>query len=124
MNQEMMTGHTKHSEEMQPCIDACGHCHETCLHIAMVHCLDTGGKFIAPDHFRLMTNCVEICHTTANFLLSASKFQLQLCEICAEICNACAHSCEETGEMEDCAKACQECAKACQDVCIQHKNTH
>lgn len=116
MNQAMIAGHAAHIREMQPCIDACSHCHATCLHTAMVHCLDSGGKHVGADHFRLMLNCAEICQTSANFQLSGSSFHMELCGICAEICEACAKNCEEIGEMDDCVKACRECAASCRKM--------
>jgi hypothetical protein len=116
MNQGMMASHENHIKEMQACIDACSHCHATCLHTAMVHCLDSGGKHVGADHFRLMMNCAEICQTSASFQLSGSSFHRALCGICADICEACAKSCESIGDMEDCVKACRDCAASCRKM--------
>jgi len=99
--------------QMQSCIDSCTRCHQTCLHEAMNHCLEAGGEHVAPDHFRLMLNCAEMCQTSANFMLSGSAFSKRVCEICAEICEACAQSCEQVEGMEDCARVCRECAESC-----------
>lgn len=65
---------------MQACIDACSHCHQTCLHTAMIHCLVIGGKHVEANHFRLMINCAEICQASANFMLSGSDFHKKVCE--------------------------------------------
>lgn len=100
-------------ERMQGGIEACTRCHATCLHSAMTHCLEAGGKNVEAGHFRLLSNCAEICQTSANFMLSHSTFHSQLCALCAEICDACAASCESIGGMEDCVKACRECAQSC-----------
>lgn len=97
---------------MQSCVDACNRCHQMCLHEAMNHCLESGGGHVAPDHFRLMMNCAEICQTSANLMLSASAFSNQFCRVCAEVCEACAKSCEQIG-MDDCARVCRECAESC-----------
>jgi hypothetical protein len=105
-------------ESMQPCIDACGHCHETCLHTAMTHCLAAGDMNVEGGHFRLMINCAEICQTSANFLLSGSVFHQMVCAACAEICDACANRCEQVGGMEDCVKACRECAESCRKMAV------
>lgn len=112
----MMASHTKHVNELQPCIDACNLCHTTCLQSAMNHCLVTGGKHVDADHFRLMMNCAEICQASANFQLSGSTFHVALCVICADICDACAKSCEAVGDMEDCVKVCRECAASCRKM--------
>lgn len=101
---------------MQACIDACRHCHETCLHIAMNHCLVAGGKHVEASHFRLMIDCVDICQFSADLMLSGSMFHHRVCATCAEICEACAKSCEQIGGMEDCVKACRDCAESCRNM--------
>ena len=47
--------HDKH--DIQACIAACTHCHQVCLQTAMNHCLESGGKHVEANHFRLMMNC-------------------------------------------------------------------
>jgi hypothetical protein len=84
----------------------------------MNQCLESGGKHVAPDHFRLLINCAEICQTSANFMLSASAFSNPICRVCAEVCDACAKSCEQIG-MEDCARVCRECAQSCRQMAGQ-----
>lgn len=113
--------HTINSE-MQSCIDACNHCHQTCLHEAMNYCLDSGGKHVEPNHMRLMLNCAEICQTSANLMLSSSALSNQFCGICAEVCDACAASCEQTGDMDACVKVCRECSESCRAMMISHKH--
>lgn len=102
--------------DMQSCIDACTQCYQTCLESAMNHCLETGGKHVEPEHFRLMMNCAEICQTSANFMLSGSEFCDQVCELCAEICDACADNCEQVGDMDECVAACRDCAQTCREM--------
>jgi hypothetical protein len=102
--------------KIQSCIDACNRCHQTCLHEAMNHCLESGGKHVEASHFRLMMNCAEMCQTSANFMLSSSEFSGQVCALCAEICEACADNCEQVGDMDDCVAACRECAQTCREM--------
>ena len=109
--------------QMQACIDTCTKCHQTCLHEAMNHCLESGGEHVEPDHFRLMMNCAEMCQTSANFMLSGSAFASQICGACAEICEACAESCERIGGMEECARVCRECAESCRRMSGSGDNT-
>lgn len=116
MNHTSVAHHTENHDGMKPCVDACSHCHETCLHAAMTHCLAAGGKHVEASHFRLLINCAEICQVSTNFLLSGSAFHQQVCAICAEICDACAKSCEQVGGMDDCVKACRECAVSCRSM--------
>ena len=106
--------------DMQACIIACSHCHQICLQMGINHCLETGGKHVEANHFRLLMNCAEICQTSANFLLSGS-LQHSLCEVCAEICEACAADCERIGEMDECVRACRDCAATCRQMAnIRH----
>lgn len=102
--------------QMQQCIQACLNCHQVCLHEAMNHCLEVGGKHLEPDHFKLMLNCAEICQTSANFMLSDSKYHNLICGVCAQICEACAQSCEQVGDMEACVESCRRCAESCRQM--------
>jgi hypothetical protein len=101
---------------MQSCIDICNRCAQTCLQTAMNHCLETGGRHVEPEHFRLMMNCAEICQLSANFMLSSSRFHNLTCEVCAEICEACAMDCDSIGDMEECASICHKCAESCKQM--------
>lgn len=106
--------HLKHlSEELKQCVEECGNCRDVCLSMAANHCLEKGGDHVAPDHYRLMLDCSEICATCANFMLRNSPRHELTCGICAEICEQCADDCERVGDMEECVKACRSCAKSC-----------
>src|SRR5262249_5361027 len=98
---------------MQQCIDACLQCYQTCLSTAMNHCLETGGKHVEPKHFRLMMACVEMCRTSAHFMLINTPHHKHTCKECAEICQECADDCERIGDMDECVKACRRCAETC-----------
>ena len=101
--------------ELAQCIEQCLNCYRTCLGMALNHCLERGGRHVAPRHFRLMLNCAELCRTTAEFLLGGGSEQTKLCTACAEICEACAQSCQEL-EMAECARACRACAESCRQM--------
>ena len=101
------------SEEMGSCITACLECHRVCLHEALTHCLEMGGKHTEPAHFRLMMNCADICQTSANFVLSGSDLHKLTCAVCAKVCADCAESCEAVGEMEHCVGVCRKCSEIC-----------
>ncbi|WP_102960376.1 four-helix bundle copper-binding protein [Mangrovicella endophytica] len=101
------------SPDMQACIDACLACYQTCLSMAMNHCLEAGGKHVEPAHFRLMMACAEMCRTSAHLMLIGTPEHKQSCRACAEICEACAASCEAVGDMDDCVSACRSCAERC-----------
>ena len=108
--------HTHLSEEMKKCIEACRTCSETCLSMAANHCLETGGKHVAPKHFRLMLDCAEICDVSAHFMLRNSAHHELTCGVCAQICQACADNCAEIGDMDSCVQACRNCAETCRQM--------
>ncbi|MDI1262229.1 MAG: four-helix bundle copper-binding protein [bacterium] len=103
----------KMSKDTKTCIDECLQCYRTCLGMAMTHCLETGGKHVEPEHFRLMMACAEICRTAAHFMLLSSPHHKHVCRECAEICAECARDCESVGGMDDCVVACKSCAESC-----------
>jgi hypothetical protein len=104
------------SPEMQRCIDECLRCYQTCFGMAMTHCLEIGGKHVAPPHFRIMMACAEICRTSAHFMLMNSEHAKHVCRECAEICDQCAKDCEQIGDMDECVQQCRRCAEACQSM--------
>ncbi|MGZ5007591.1 MAG: four-helix bundle copper-binding protein [Methylobacter sp.] len=101
---------------MESCIQACTHCAQVCLQTAMNFCLQTGGKHVEAEHFRLMMSCAQICQTSANFQLSNSAFSNRLCAVCAEVCETCAADCRSIGDMNECVEACQQCAESCRQM--------
>ncbi|MGZ4959035.1 MAG: four-helix bundle copper-binding protein [Methylomonas sp.] len=116
--QSMRSQKTMHGMQhsMQSCIDDCMNCHQICLQTAMNHCLETGGKHVQPEHFRMMICCAEICQAAANFMLSSSAFHHHLCGVCAEVCDACAQDCRTLGGMDECVQACMSCAESCRQM--------
>jgi hypothetical protein len=102
-------------EQHQQCIKLCQECHATCLETVQ-HCLTMGGPHADPAHIRLMLDCVEICQTSANFMLRHSPLHGRTCAACSEICEACAADCERLSDdsrMKICADACRRCAQEC-----------
>ena len=104
------------SAEMQGCIDECLKCYQTCFGMAMTHCLEMGGKHVAPSHFRIMMACAEICRTSAHFMLMNSEHAKHVCRECAEICEQCANDCEAVGDMDECVLQCRRCAETCSSM--------
>lgn len=98
------------------CIEACSECHDVCQQMVFQHCLQLGGKHAEPEHLKLMTDCIQICHTAADFMLRASPRHTLVCDVCAEICEACADDCERIGEMEECVEVCRHCAECCREM--------
>ena len=103
------------SSEMQACIDECQSCGATCLE-AVTYCLQQGGRHAEPEHVRLLLDCVDICETSARFMLRGSDLHGRTCGVCADVCERCAASCEAFGDdemMKACAEACRGCSASC-----------
>ena len=108
--------HDPISAEMQACMDACQHCHVTCLSMTTQHCLQVGGAHAVPDHIKIMLDCAQICATSLDFMARGSDQHKLVCGICARICRACAESCRGLDGMEECVAACERCADACEKM--------
>lgn len=101
--------------EVRECIDRCTECHRVCEE-TITYCLEQGGKHADPDHIRLLRDCVQICMTSADFMLRNSDQCHLTCAACAEICDRCADDCERFGsdeKMRYCAEVCRRCAESC-----------
>jgi hypothetical protein len=111
----MAVAGTRHSTEMEQCIDNCTQCHAICIETA-AHCLSKGGMHSAPDHIRLLQDCAQICATSADFMLRGSDLHGRTCAVCADVCTRCAESCERMADdeaMRGCAEMCRMCAESC-----------
>ena len=103
------------SREMKEAIHDCQECHSVCTE-TLQHCLQMGGEHVAPDHIRLMLDCIEICETCADFMLRGSVFHTSICGVCADICERCAEDCDrftDDAMMKACADVCRRCAASC-----------
>jgi hypothetical protein len=88
----------------------------------VTHCLQAGGKHAEADHIRLLLDCVEICHTSAEFMLRGSHLHTRTCGVCAEVCQECAEDCDRFTEdwMKRCAETCRRCAESCRRMAGSH----
>lgn len=109
------------SQEMRHCIEECQSCHSVCLE-TVTHCLQKGGPHAEANHIRLLLDCVEICQTSANFMLRGSELHTQTCAACAVVCERCAEDCERLADdemMRRCAQVCRRCAESCRGMAGQ-----
>mmetsp|Transcript_23366 Transcript_23366/g.32658 ORF Transcript_23366/g.32658 Transcript_23366/m.32658 type:complete len:119 (+) Transcript_23366:111-467(+) len=110
---------------LDDCIKHCSECAQLCQR-AKTHCI-IDGKHVTIEHLNLLEDCVEICQTSANFMLRGSKNHNLIYQICAQICEACALECEKTCAendlMKQCASKCRECAQMCRPTENQKHGT-
>jgi hypothetical protein len=101
--------------EMHQAIQECEKCHDVCLQ-AISHGLRKAGRYADPSHVTTLLDCVDMCATSANFMLRDSARHRRTCELCAEVCDACAKSCAtfpDDEEMRRCEAECHRCAESC-----------
>ncbi len=111
-----ITANEDMKKDMQECIENCLTCHATCL-ATIPHCLGMGGEHASPNHISLLLECVQICQTSADFMVMNSNLHGRICAVCAEACERCAQDCERLAnddeQMLACADMCQRCAESC-----------
>ena len=109
---------TTHS--LEQCIENCTRCHRVCLETAALHFRgESGAGKPGESHIRLLLDCVEICQTSANFMIRGSEVHGHTCEACAAVCERCADECDKLGEdphMAACAEICRRCAETCREM--------
>lgn len=104
------------TDEMRRCIDECQSCREICLE-TVTHCLAIGGKHAEDKHIRTLLDCVDICTSSADFMLRTSDQHPRLCGVCAEVCARSAETCDRVGPDDDLMRRCAEECRRCADVC-------
>jgi hypothetical protein len=114
----MATAEHAISKEMRECVDECLSCYSICVETAQ-HCLELGGKHAEPAHIRILSDCAEICQTSAGFMLRGSPLHTRTCAACADVCRECERECRRMGDDQmsrDCADTCQRCAESCDQM--------
>ena len=108
------------NQKMHDCIQLCWQCRDTCQDTLFNHNLEHGGTHIDADNIRIMTDCMEICQTAADFMRRNSSLHFVICRACADVCAACADSCEGMGkvhtEIQHCGEICRRCAESCREM--------
>lgn len=110
----------RYDENLMPCIEMCTDCHQACLR-TIPYCLQKGGPHAQFEHIRLLEDCVQICQTSADFMLRSSDLHTITCGACAEICDRCADDCMRMPDphMEACGEVCRKCAEMCRQMAHQ-----
>jgi hypothetical protein len=104
--------------DIKACKELCWECRTECQDTLATHCLQKGGEHVAPEHVKLMLDCIQICQTAADFMGRQSSLHAYTCEACAAVCEACAQSCRklEGEQMKHCAETCSRCAESCREM--------
>lgn len=102
---------------MHDCISTCLRAHQECSE-TLQYCIQRGGEHVDPHHLKLMQSCIEICSTSARFMMLQSPYHQVLCEVCAQICRSNAKDCAAMNDetMNRCAEVCMECAESCEKM--------
>ena len=103
-------------DEMNKCIRICQDCHALCTKM-IEHCLKLGGRHATPDHIRLMTDCAQMCETTAHYLIRGSSLHGRMCGLCAEVCRQCGDNCQQLAGDDQMVKQCVELCRSCAGSC-------
>lgn len=108
----------KNSDNLESCIRNCWECRNECQTAMYQQCLEMGGKHVESAHLKLMTDCIQICQTAADFMTRGSDLHMETCAACAAVCEACAKSCDQVGgeDMKKCAETCRQCAASCREM--------
>ena len=108
---------------MENCIKNCQSCHTVCL-TTLNYCIKKGGKHAEPEHLKLLQDCVQICSTSADFMIRGSLHHSLTCGACSQLCEKCATSCEAVdagdAQMKACIEACRNCAASCKQMAGSH----
>lgn len=112
------TAYQHRRAEHHSAMQTCWTCSYECKKTLYTHCLALGGEHVAEQHVKAMTDCIQICQITADFLARESELHAGLCMACAEICDSCAQSCKAIGDtvMTRLAEICTECAQSCRET--------
>lgn len=103
------------SGEMQRCIDDCTSMHQVAL-TAAGHALRHGGDENTNHVIRVLSDCVEMCQTAANFMLRGSPNHRKTCAVCGQICREVAAECGRFDDdvMARVVDAAERCAGSCE----------
>ena len=111
--------HMSNTPHMHDATELALRCHQECSE-TFQYCLQRGGEHIDPHHLKIMQTCIEICLTSARFMMLQSPYHSITCELCAQICQECARSCEELNDsaMLACAEVCRQCSDSCAQMAM------
>jgi hypothetical protein len=103
------------SPEMQRCIDDCTSMHQVAL-TAAGHALRHGGDENTNHVIRVLSDCVEMCQTAANFMLRGSPNHRKTCGVCGQICREVAGECRRFDDdaMNRVVESAERCAESCE----------
>lgn len=101
--------------DMERCIDDCTVMHQVAL-TASGHALRHGGGENTNHIIRVLSDCVEMCQTAANFMLRGSPNHKKVCGLNGEICREVAEACSSFDDdvMKKVVESATRCAESCE----------
>ena len=101
--------------DMARCIDDCTAMHQVAL-TASGHALRHGGGENTNHIIRVLSDCVEMSQTAANFMLRGSPNHRKTCRVNAEICREVADECAKFDDevMKQVGDTAARCAESCE----------
>jgi len=105
---------------MHECTRLCWECRDICQDILYNHILQRSGETLDNNIIRMLTDCMQICETAADFMRRNSPLHHVLCNACSAVCEATADAGmalqNEHATMQGCIEACRKCASSCRDM--------
>lgn len=103
--------------DMARCIDECTRTHQVALTVAG-HALRHGGDENSAHLIRVLSDCVEMCQTCANFMLRGSPNHKHTCGVNAKVCREVAKECSKFDDepMKKMAEVAGSCAESCEKM--------
>ncbi|MGZ3769512.1 MAG: four-helix bundle copper-binding protein [Bdellovibrio sp.] len=122
LNKDLRKSFKGMTEDLEKCINDCLECHRACEQ-TIPYCLQEEKLLSSRELIQILSNCADICRTSAHFMMWNSTFHKRTCEICSEVCAKCAQECEHFPNdpiLKTCAEICRRCFYSCQKMSVQH----
>lgn len=110
--------HATKAHEHGGCLMSCRSCASVCEK-TINYCRQQGGKHAEDSHLNAISDCIQACKLSENFMKRGSQMSGQACKFCREACLKCAETCDAfAGDkvMKDCADECRKCAQSCEGM--------
>lgn len=110
----LLAGAATAGHDSKSCQSECKGCEQMCEK-TLNYCLKKGGKHAAPEHVKLMKDCIAVCKANSDLRSRDSKYAEELSKLCSKICADCSAACEKLKDpkMKECVDTCKKCSECC-----------